>query len=165
MFTTVTHYYQTTTPRANTVFIVFPHITAFVFLALLEFTVVNYLWRKECCRKFRQAKAEHNICMGGLGNNAENLGLGRTPSGQSMVRAAFIAHLLSLYNNKWGRENCCVGVFPQICHVATYFLLILIFLINICTWYNPTKCFFFEKSQTQFGQRWTLWFYLAGIWV
>ncbi|ODM96329.1 Glutamate-gated chloride channel, partial [Orchesella cincta] len=31
--------------------------TAFVFLALLEFTVVNYLWRKECCRNFRRARA------------------------------------------------------------------------------------------------------------
>ncbi|CAL8142119.1 unnamed protein product [Orchesella dallaii] len=60
--------------------------TAFVFLALLEFTVVNYLWRKECCRKFRQAKAEHSSCMEGLGNNADNLGLGRSPSGQSMLR-------------------------------------------------------------------------------
>jgi len=34
----------------------FPSV-AFVFLALLEFTVVNYLWRKECCRNFRQARS------------------------------------------------------------------------------------------------------------
>lgn len=32
-------------------------LLAFVFLALVEFTVVNYLWRKECCRNFRRARA------------------------------------------------------------------------------------------------------------
>jgi len=53
----------------------------FVFLALLEFTVVNYMWRKECCQNFRRAKSER-----GLGAYGQNINMGSTGKSPSIGR-------------------------------------------------------------------------------
>ncbi|XP_035707063.1 glycine receptor subunit alpha-2 isoform X2 [Folsomia candida] len=59
--------------------------TAFVFLALLEFTVVNYLWRKECSRNWQRVKAQHSCSADFMQNNhSENIG--RSPSNHSMLQ-------------------------------------------------------------------------------
>jgi len=55
------------------------HFAAFVFLALLEFTVVNYLWRKENYKpNFRRCRS--GIPTPDMKNQAEIEGYDQTPS-------------------------------------------------------------------------------------
>jgi len=58
------------------------NLPGFVFLALLEFTIVNYLWRKECQRNFRHRKTDmvlaapetdfHQLCEGYSSHEVED---------------------------------------------------------------------------------------------
>lgn len=57
---------------------------AFVFLALMEFTVVNYLWRLEGQRGCRKAKAQ--LKAGGNGSGGGGATISRHPSSDPITR-------------------------------------------------------------------------------
>jgi hypothetical protein len=75
-------------------FVISLEFAAFVFLALLEFTVVNYLWRKECNKNFYRVNkalfrnssiSEHH---GGKANHSTSASVenvGKSPSTPSLV--------------------------------------------------------------------------------